>query len=58
MYEAINRKEQLKKCKRVWKLKLIESNNPGWKDLFDAMIQQFRLKMGPHVKPEDDDVIQ
>jgi len=39
MYKAIKREKQLKKWKRVWKLELIESSNPNWKDLFDEIIQ-------------------
>jgi len=32
---AIQREKQLKKWKRMWKLRLIEEVNPGWKDLSD-----------------------
>lgn len=39
MYEAIKREKQLKKWKRIWKLKLIEENNPNWIDLFDEITQ-------------------
>lgn len=31
---AIQREKQIKKWNRKWKLKLIEENNPQWKDLF------------------------
>jgi putative endonuclease len=31
---AITREKQIKKWKRVWKLKMIEQNNPDWNDLF------------------------
>lgn len=31
---AIQREKQLKKWKREWKIKLIEENNPEWKDLY------------------------
>lgn len=37
MYEAIQREKQLKKWKRVWKLELIEENNPSWKDLYNEI---------------------
>ena len=36
--EAFTREKQLKKWKRDWKVKLIEKNNPSWKDLFDELI--------------------
>jgi putative endonuclease len=32
---AIAREKQLKKWSRVWKMKLIENANPGWRDLWD-----------------------
>jgi len=32
--EAIRREKQLKKWNRLWKLKLIESINPSWEDLY------------------------
>ena len=31
---AITREKQLKKWNRAWKLELIETKNPEWKDLF------------------------
>jgi putative endonuclease len=31
---AITREKQIKKWKRAWKLRLIEENNPEWKDLY------------------------
>jgi len=34
IYEAINREKQIKKWKRCWKIELIESMNPEWKDLY------------------------
>jgi putative endonuclease len=34
---AITREKQLKKWKRAWKLRLIESLNPEWKDLYDEL---------------------
>ena len=36
--EAIKREKQFKKWKRDWKLKLIEKDNPNWKDLYDDLI--------------------
>jgi putative endonuclease len=32
---AIEREKQLKQWQRVWKIRLIESMNPEWRDLFD-----------------------
>ncbi len=32
---AITREKQLKKWRRIWKLQLIETMNPEWKDLYD-----------------------
>ncbi len=36
---AIWREKRLKKWNRVWKLRLIESENPNWKDLYPELIQ-------------------
>jgi hypothetical protein len=35
MEAAIRRERQLKEWRRLWKIRLIESMNPGWADLFD-----------------------
>lgn len=35
--EARLRELQMKKWKRVWKLSLIERENPGWNDLFETL---------------------
>ena len=32
---AITREKQMKKWRRAWKIRLIEAENPDWKDLFD-----------------------
>jgi putative endonuclease len=37
MVSAIEREKRLKEWKRAWKLKLIESSNPGWRDLYDTI---------------------
>ncbi len=37
-YEAICREKQLKNWHRSWKIKLIESMNPEWNDLYDSLI--------------------
>ncbi|KPK34352.1 MAG: hypothetical protein AMK70_07590 [Nitrospira bacterium SG8_35_1] len=36
---AIQREKQIKKWDRKWKLRLIEENNPGWKDLYDDILE-------------------
>jgi putative endonuclease len=38
MTSAIIREKQIKKWNRLWKLELIEKQNPTWKDLFDDII--------------------
>jgi putative endonuclease len=38
MESAILREERLKDWKRSWKLKLIESTNPDWHDLYDSIV--------------------
>ncbi|MDH3761143.1 MAG: GIY-YIG nuclease family protein [Gammaproteobacteria bacterium] len=38
IYTAIIREKQLKKWNRKWKIKLIESCNPDWADLYDEII--------------------
>ena len=37
VYEAIKREKQIKAGSRKKKIKLIESMNPEWKDLFDGI---------------------
>jgi putative endonuclease len=34
---AINREKQLKKWNRTWKIRLIEKQNPEWRDLYDEV---------------------
>jgi putative endonuclease len=34
---ALLRERQIKKWRRVWKLKLIEEGNPEWQDLYDSL---------------------
>jgi len=34
MMQAIEREKELKKWKRVWKIELIEKENPDWRDLW------------------------
>lgn len=37
MESAIIREKNIKEWKRQWKLKLIESFNPDWKDLYEGL---------------------
>jgi len=37
MESAIFREKRLKKWKRQWKINLIESNNPNWRDLYEEI---------------------
>ena len=36
---AITREKQIKKWRRAWKLELIESGNPEWRDLYEDITQ-------------------
>ncbi len=38
MESAITREKRIKKWNRKWKLELIESMNPGWKDLYQTIV--------------------
>ena len=38
MLDAIAREKQIKKWNRAWKLRLIETANPEWRDLFDEIV--------------------
>ena len=35
---AIEREKQLKEWRRKWKLELIESTNPSWRDLYHTIV--------------------
>lgn len=37
MLSAIEREKRLKKWRRAWKLQLIETANPDWRDLYDEI---------------------
>ena len=37
MENAIRREKQIKDWKRAWKIALIETSNPQWKDMFDSL---------------------
>jgi putative endonuclease len=36
--DARRRELQMKKWKRAWKLRLIEQENPQWKDIFESLL--------------------
>jgi putative endonuclease len=38
MESAILREKQLKEWKRAWKLRLIEGENPEWRDLYPTLL--------------------
>ena len=38
MLDAIGREKRIKEWKRAWKLELIETNNPRWRDLYDDLL--------------------
>jgi putative endonuclease len=38
MASAIERERNLKEWQRSWKLRLIESSNPDWQDLYDTIL--------------------
>ena len=37
MVSAITREKRLKKWNRSWKIRIIEKQNPEWKDLYDSL---------------------
>jgi putative endonuclease len=37
--DAIDREKQIKGWNRTWKIKLIEKQNPTWKDLYEGFLQ-------------------
>jgi putative endonuclease len=38
IYSALTREKQMKKWNRKWKIELIESKNPEWKDLYQDLL--------------------
>jgi len=38
MESAITREKQIKKWNRAWKIRLIEEQNPDWKDLYETLL--------------------
>jgi len=39
MLDAILREKQIKKWRRAWKIRLIEQDNPQWRDLYDDLLR-------------------
>lgn len=39
MPDAITRERQIKKWNRAWKIRLIESENPDWRDLYETILR-------------------
>jgi putative endonuclease len=37
--EAISREKELKKWRRDWKIRLIEDQNPDWRDLYPVLVE-------------------
>ncbi len=37
---ALEREKQVKKWRRAWKLRLIEENNPEWRDLYNDIVSE------------------
>jgi predicted GIY-YIG superfamily endonuclease len=46
MEAAIRRESQLKKWRRLWKIRLIEKLNPTWSDLFDENVEIMTVGVG------------
>jgi putative endonuclease len=38
MDAAMAREKAIKEWKRVWKIQLIESSNPEWRDLYEELV--------------------
>ena len=38
VHDALTREKRLKKWKRQWKINLIETKNPDWRDLYEQII--------------------
>jgi len=36
---AIEREKEIKKWRRVWKVELIEKDNPDWRDLYSEIVR-------------------
>jgi len=47
---AFRRERQMKEWQRLWKLRLIERTNPGWRDLFDDLLKR---DLGPGLRRDE-----
>ena len=47
MTDAIQRETSLKKYRREWKINLIERKNPGWDDLYPALVGELSVHGWP-----------
>ena len=50
---AFRRERQIKEWRRSWKLRLIEEDNPTWRDLYDELVGPGSVEPGPlsHLDP-------
>lgn len=44
MHTALTREKEIKKWRRAWKLRLIEKDNPQWRDLYEDFINPRGLR--------------
>ena len=45
MHTALAREKEIKKWRRTWKLRLIETSNPQWRDLYQDFINPRWLQL-------------
>jgi putative endonuclease len=50
--EAIQREKTLKRWHRQWKLRLIESMNPGWKNLYNPATGEIAFGLFDHERSQ------
>lgn len=53
MADAIKRESQLKKWRRLWKIRLIEEMNPTWSNLFDEFDGLKSVGSGGQIAPNE-----
>jgi predicted GIY-YIG superfamily endonuclease len=51
---AFRRERQIKEWRRAWKLRMIEEDNPTWRDLYEDLVGPNSVPPGPltHLQPE------